>query len=175
MKKKNYIFWITGLSGSGKSMIGNLLLPKIKKEFGETILIHGDDIRDIYGFKKYDQSSRIKLAKSNFDLCLFLLKQGYNIIFTTVSLMHESQKYNRKLGKKKYIEIFLEAEFQLLKKRKSKFFYRKKIKNVVGINIKPQFPKKPDIRLINDFKFSALYLTNELFKKITKLLNNQKK
>ena len=123
MKKKKYIFWITGLSGSGKSTLGVHLLPKIKKKYGETILINGDDIRHIYGFKNYDKYSRLKLAKSNFDLCFFLFKQGYNIIFTTVSLMHEVQEYNRKLGKKNYIEIFLEADIEILKKKKISVFF----------------------------------------------------
>ena len=36
MKKKKYknkgiLFWITGLSGTGKSTIGNLIYPKVKK------------------------------------------------------------------------------------------------------------------------------------------------
>lgn len=177
MKNNKYgkVFWITGLSGSGKSTVGNYLLPKIKKKYGETILINGDDIRDIYGFKNYDRSSRLKLSKSNFDLCFFLMRQGYNIIFTTVSLMHETQKYNRKVGKRHYVEIFLEADIEMLKKKKSKFFYKKKVKNVVGLTIKPQFPKKPDIRIKNSFDLDAMVLTNELFNKIIKFLNNHTK
>ena len=31
-KKKGTLFWITGLSGSGKSEIGKLILPKLKKK-----------------------------------------------------------------------------------------------------------------------------------------------
>ncbi len=50
MKKKNtgIIFWITGLPGSGKSSIGNKLKPFIEKKYGKTIIIHGDEIRNIY-------------------------------------------------------------------------------------------------------------------------------
>ena len=50
MKKKNIgiIFWITGLPGSGKSSIGNKLKPLIEKKYGKTVIIHGDEIRNIY-------------------------------------------------------------------------------------------------------------------------------
>jgi adenylylsulfate kinase-like enzyme len=166
MKKKKYIFWITGLSGSGKTTIGKAILPQIRKKFGNTILINGDNIREIYDFKKFDKTSRLKLAKSNFDLCFFLVNQGCNIIFTTVGLMHELQNYNRKIGKSKYIEIFIEADIKKIIKKKSKFFYRKKTNNVVGLNIKPEFPKKPDIKIENKFNMPIKEIKEILLKKI---------
>ena len=98
MKKKLYkdhgkVFWITGLSGSGKSVIGENLLPMIEKKYGKTILIHGDNIRAIYKINSYKKSERLALAKSNSDLCSFLTKQGVNVIFTTVALIHNLQKF----------------------------------------------------------------------------------
>ena len=46
-KTEGIVFWITGLSGSGKSSIGRLL-HSIKKIYGPTILINGDDIRKLF-------------------------------------------------------------------------------------------------------------------------------
>ena len=46
-KTEGIVFWITGLSGSGKSSIGRLLHRNIKNLRGHTILINGDDIRKI--------------------------------------------------------------------------------------------------------------------------------
>ena len=56
IKENKKVFWITGLSGSGKSAIGKAILPKIQKKFGNTILINGDDIRNIFNMKGYDKS-----------------------------------------------------------------------------------------------------------------------
>ena len=91
MSNNNYgkIFWITGLSGSGKSTIGEKLNTLINKKFGKTIIIHGDDIRDIYKFKFYSKAKRLGLAKANSDLCNLLSKNGINVIFTTVGLFKE--------------------------------------------------------------------------------------
>jgi adenylylsulfate kinase len=170
MKKKLYkdhgkVFWITGLSGSGKSVIGENLLPMIEKKYGKTILIHGDNIRAIYKINSYKKSERLALAKSNSDLCSFLTKQGVNVIFTTVALIHNLHKYNRK-NIKFYIEIFIKSDIQKLVQRKNKYFYRKKNKNVWGLDLKPQYPKKPEIIIENNFHKSTHELAKIIFKKI---------
>ena len=69
MKKKKYknkgiLFWITGLSGTGKSTLGNLIYPKIKKIYGPTIIIHGDDFRNIWNLNSYDYKVGIKIVKN---------------------------------------------------------------------------------------------------------------
>ena len=165
------IFWITGLSGSGKSAIGRTILPKIKQKFGNTILINGDDIRDIFNMKVYNRSFRVNIGKSYFNLCMFLLKQDFNVIFTTVGLWHDVHKYNRLKGKKRYVEIFIDADIKKLVKRRSKFFYKKKVKNVVGLTIKPEFPKKPNIHIKNNFDKTILNLSKELLNKIDAKFN----
>ena len=172
LKKKGIVFWITGLSGSGKSTIGNLIYKYIEKKYGPTIIIHGDDIRRIYKFKNFNYDSRLKLAKNNSDFCKLLINQKINVIFTTVGLIHEVYDYNRKNFGNSYIEIFIKSNFKNLVKRKNKPFYKKKnSKNVIGKDIIPEFPKKPDIILINNFKNSIKTLSKELFLKIQKVLN----
>lgn len=169
LKENSYIFWLTGLPGSGKSNIGKLLLPMIKKKYGATILIHGDNIRNIYNIKNYDHNFRLKLGKSNFNLCKFIASQGVNVIFTTVGLIHKLHSYNRN-NYKNYVEIFIESNIKQLINKKKKKFYRKITKNLVGIDIIPQFPKKPHIKICNDFSKSIAKLKEELFLKIIKIL-----
>tara|TARA_B110000971_G_C19602616_1_gene316782 strand:- start:198 stop:353 length:156 start_codon:yes stop_codon:yes gene_type:complete len=50
MKKynKGILFWITGFSGSGKTQISKKIHSQIKKNYGSTILLSGDDIRKIF-------------------------------------------------------------------------------------------------------------------------------
>ena len=52
---KGILFWVTGLSGSGKSSIAKKIWPTIKRKFGPTILVNGDDMRSIFKLNKYDR------------------------------------------------------------------------------------------------------------------------
>ena len=167
LKKSGKIFWITGLSGSGKSAIGEKLKVLIEKTYGKTLIIHGDDIRDIFKFKFYSRSKRLILGKSYSDLCKLISEQGLNVVYTTVGLFYELHKYNRR-NLKNYIEIFIKTDLNKLKKNKSKSFYKAKTKNVWGIDLKPQYPKKPDIIIENNFDKSINIITKILFKKIKK-------
>jgi adenylylsulfate kinase len=164
--KKNLgiLFWITGLPGSGKTTVGNLLLKNISKKYGPTILLSGDDLRKdflLVGYKKKDRQ-KIGLMYSNF--FLRLLKQNINIIFSGVVLSHKVQKHNRK-NINNYIEIFIESDFSKNIKIKK---ISKKNKNVVGIDIKPEYPKKPEIKIFNDFKKPLKTIAKEIFNLINK-------
>jgi adenylylsulfate kinase-like enzyme len=169
MISKNYgnIFWITGLSGSGKSSIGEKLKILLNKKYGKTIIIHGDDIRNIFQIRYYSKKKRLELAKYYSNFCKLINQQGINIIFTTVGLFSEVFEYNRK-NLKNYTEIFIEADLKKLKKNKAKTFYKKKTKNVWGLDLKPQYPKKPDIIIHNDFNKSINELAKIIYNEINK-------
>jgi adenylylsulfate kinase-like enzyme len=166
-KKHGKIIWITGLSGSGKSTIGEKLKNLVKSKYGQTVIVHGDDIRDIYKFKFYSRIERLKLGKANSNLCRLLSKQGLNVIFTTVGLFHELFTYNRK-NLKNYLEIYIKTDLKKLLKNKNKSFYKIRTKNVWGLDLKPQFPKNSDIIIENNFDKSATKLAKIIYEKIKK-------
>ena len=107
----------------------------------------------------------MNLGKSNSDLCKLITKQGINIIFTTVGLIHKLQRYNRS-NIKNYKEIYIKAEIKTLLRKKKKIFYKRKTKLVWGVDLKPEFPKKPDITINNNFKKSVKNLSQELIKQL---------
>ena len=50
-KDKGILFWVTGLSGSGKTTLAKKIFFYIKKTYGPTIVLSGDDIRNIFDLK----------------------------------------------------------------------------------------------------------------------------
>ncbi len=168
-KTEGIVFWITGLSGSGKSSIGRLLHRNIKKIYGPTILINGDDIRKLFKINSYDKSSRLILAKKYSNFCKFIVKQKINVIFTVVGLFHEIHKYNKR-NLKNYCEIYIKSDIKKIINRKKRLFYRKKSSNVWGLDLKPEYPKNPIITAKNNLKIPLKTLSNQIFKKISKII-----
>jgi adenylylsulfate kinase-like enzyme len=168
-KKPGIVFWITGLSGSGKSTIGNFIKKYIDKNYGKTIIIHGDDIRNIYHLRKYQKKERLNLGISNSNLCKLISSQGINVIFTTVGLFYDLHKYNRS-NIKNYIEIYVKSDIKTLVRNKKKKFYMYKTKLIWGLDIKPEFPINPDIIINNNFKISLKFLSKKLIESLKKIV-----
>jgi cytidine diphosphoramidate kinase len=172
MKKKNknkgFLIWITGLSGSGKTSLANAIKPSIQKNYGKTLVINGDDLRKFFNLNKYDKISRLTYGKQYSKFLKFITDQNINVIFAVVGLFEELRKWNKK-HINNYFEIFVKAKVSKIKKNKRKKIYIKKSSNnIVGIQIKPEYPKQPNIVLINDFKKNIKQLSEDLIKKIIK-------
>ena len=167
-KKKGILFWITGLSGSGKSQISSKIYSFIKKEFGPTIILSGDDLRSIFQLNKYDYKSRMKYLKFYHKFCKKITNQNINVLFSVVGLSHEIRALNKKKIQN-YVEIYIKSELKKIKKKKLKKIYSKNIKNIWGIDIKPELPKNPSITINNNFKRSTKQMADLLIKKIKKV------
>ena len=163
-KKKGILFWITGLSGTGKSSIGKLILPQIKKKYGPTILIHGDDFRSIWKLKKFNKKSRLENCEKYVQFCKYITDQNINIIFTVIGMYENIRQWNRK-NIKNYIEIYIENKNYNLNTNSKKLK-----KNIVGVDVKAELPKMPDIKVINNFDKNLKMISNELIKKINNII-----
>jgi adenylylsulfate kinase-like enzyme len=167
-KRYGIVFWITGISGSGKSTLSEGIIRYIEKKFGPTILLSGDNLRKIFDLNKYDKNYRMQIGKQYTKLLRLIIANKINVLFSVVGLFHELHKYNR-VQLKNYIEIFIDANFEKTERRKQKFFYKTKIKDVWGRDIKPEYPKNPHIVIKNNFKKNKNSLSIKLIKKINNL------
>ena len=70
-KNKGILFWITGLSGSGKTTIAKKIKKDIIQLYGPTLLVSGDNLRKIFNFNKYTYNERLSLSKK---FCKFNFK-----------------------------------------------------------------------------------------------------
>ncbi len=148
------VYWITGLSGVGKTPLSKELYNKISKK-EPTVLIDGDKIRAILGnTSATDKESRLKISYVYSNLAKVIVSQNINVICSTISLFHEIHSYNRSIFKE-YKEIFIKKDIKKLIHEDKNGIYSKSLKDkefVVGINIEPEYPKNPNITL--DFNLS---------------------
>lgn len=172
IKKKGILFWITGLSGSGKTTLAKKVLPFVNKKYGPTIHLDGDTLRGILNLDGYTFKERMSYSKTFTKLAKFLTDQGINVVFSLVGLMNKPRAWNKK-NIKKYIEIFIKTDIQKIILKGKKKIYKNK-KNIVGVNIKPQFPKNSDIVIENKFDKNLEILKIELQKKIIKIILKKK-
>lgn len=164
-KNKGILFWITGLGGSGKTSLALKIHKNIKKLYGPTIYLSGDQIRKMFNLKGYELNERTKIGYMYSKLFKFITNQNINVIFAGIVLIDKIRKWNKK-NIKNYIEIYIDAKIKNIIFNKKKSLYKKNYNNIVGINIKPDVPKNPDIVITNDFSKSIDKLTKILLKKI---------
>ncbi len=143
-------FWITGLSGSGKTTIAELLRNKLVIDGYSVILLDGDILRKVFNSKAYSYEERKTLGFQYSRLCKLLVSQGISVVIGVIGLFHELHAWNRE-NIPNYVEIFLDTPLDELKRRDIKGIYRNleegKIKNVTGIDIAAEFPLTPNIKI----------------------------
>ena len=159
------MFWVTGLSGSGKTTISKKIQNDIQKLYGPTLLISGDDIRKIFNFKDYSASKRYSLVMKYCKLAKFITNQNVNLIFAVVGMMDKIRAWNKK-NITNYLEIYIKSDLKkIIKIRKKKIYHKKNVGDIVGLTIKPEFPRNPDIIINNNFKTDVKFLAKQLVKK----------
>lgn len=168
--KKNYgiLFRVSGLPGSGKTEIVKLIQDEIQIYFGPTVSWSGDDLRNILNNKSYSLKERNKFGLINIKLIKLINSQKINVLFATVGLKSSIRKSFAK-NLPNYIEIIIKTNLSDLKKRKVRKFYNNNSKNVWGRDIKVEYPKNPDVELINDFSKNLNFLKKKLIKKLIQL------
>lgn len=143
------VIWITGLSASGKTTLAKYYKKYMRKKNYKFILVDGDNVRDIFlNDLDFDEKARFKQITRMQEIAKFLDKQNCNVLVAALYSHPKLLTKNRKLFKD-YFEIYLKANIEFLKKREIKKIYQqamnKKIKNVVGIDIKWHEPKKSNL------------------------------
>ena len=166
-RNKGILFWITGLSGSGKTTIAKKIFPTIKKKYGPSILLDGDQCRKALDLGGFTFKDRLNNSRKYNKIIKILTDQKINVVFSLVCLMNKPRAWNRK-NIDNYLEIFIDCELKKIIKKNKKKTYKKNT-NIVGVDIKPEFPKKPDILIRNDLKTNTNLLSKILIKKISNI------
>ena len=144
------VYWITGLSGAGKTTIGRLWYGKLRS-MGETVIfLDGDELRQVFGGRAgYTSEDRRKLAMNYARLCASLSRQGMSVVCCTISMFDSVRAWNRD-NIPGYVEVYIKASMETLRRRDQKGLYSTGEQNVAGVDFQVELPKTPDLILEND-------------------------
>ena len=112
IKKNNQhgiLFWITGLSGSGKTRIAKKIAPEIRRKYGNTLVLSGDDIRNIFNLKGYSFEERKKTVMKYCKLTKKITSQKVNVILAVIGMVDDLRDWNMK-NQKNYVEIYIKSD-----------------------------------------------------------------
>lgn len=170
-KSYGAVYWLTGLPGSGKSTLGQQLQAYLKEHKARAcVYLDGDRIREVLGRQAhYRPAERLQLAYTYGRFCLMLAQQNLDVVCATVSLFHEVQAWNRQ-HLPRYYEICLQVPWEILQQRDQKQLYSQgatgQVKDVPGLDLKVEWPKAPDVLLINDGQRKLEQVFQELLEKL---------
>ena len=163
------VFWITGLSGAGKTTVGKVLYEKIKRKKDSVVLLDGDALRNtIAADLGYTQEDRHESARRNIRLCKLLGDQGIDVICCTICMFEDIRQWSRE-NNEKYVEVYLKVPMDVLKGRNQKNLYVDAQDELVGFGIGMEEPEKPDLVFMNDGTQSPEKIADQILGKAEEL------
>jgi len=151
--QKAKVFWLTGLSGSGKSTIGQIAERKLFNEGLFVQLIDGDNIRsginNNLGFSLEDRKENIRRIA---EISKLYLNSGIICINTFVSPTIEIRDYARSIiGGGDFRDVFINTPLEICESRDVKGLYKKarsgEIKGFTGIDSPYEAPISPNLEI----------------------------
>ena len=147
------VIWLTGLSGSGKSTIANLVEQALLTAGRHTYLLDGDNLRhglnQDLGFSVTDRAENIRRAAETAKL---MVDAGLIVIVSFISPFQSDREAARaRFEPNEFIEVFVDAPLKVCEQRDPKGLYRRarkgQIQNFTGLDSPYEPPQNPEIRL----------------------------
>lgn len=145
--------WFTGLSGSGKSTIANLLEKKLFEQGCHTYLLDGDNLR--HGLNRdlgFTEADRVENIRRVAEVAKLMVDAGLIVLASFISpFQAERQMARRLFADSEFVEIFVDTPLSECEKRDVKGLYAKarrgELKNFTGIDSAYEAPEQAQLVL----------------------------
>lgn len=145
--------WLTGLSGSGKTTIANLLERQLLALGRHTYILDGDNVRhglnrDL-GFAEADRAENVRRVA---EVAHLMVDAGLIVIVSFISPYRAERHLARQLfDERRFIEVFVDTPFEECERRDPKGLYAKAraglLPNFTGIDSAYEPPDRPELHL----------------------------
>lgn len=147
------ILWFTGLSGSGKSAIANIVEKKLVSQGRHTYTLDGDNIR--HGLNRdlgFTDVDRVENIRRIGEVSKLMADCGLICLVSFISPFRSERQIARELAEAgEFIEIHVDTPLEVAEARDVKGLYKKaragEIKNFTGIDSPYEPPENPEIRV----------------------------
>lgn len=155
-KHNSFLLWFTGLSGSGKSTIANLVEIELFKRGIKTYTLDGDNIRS--GISKdldFSPEDRTENIRRIAEISNLMIDAGLVVLAAFISPYIKDRDNVRSIvSSDNFIEIYINTSLKECEKRDPKNLYKKArsgiIKNMTGISAPYEPPTNPDIEIFTE-------------------------
>lgn len=145
--------WFTGLSGSGKSTIANLLEKRLHAEGKHTYILDGDNIR--HGLNRdlgFTEADRVENIRRVAEVAKLMVDAGLIVLVSFISPYRSERRFARGLfGDGEFVEVFVDTPLSECEKRDPKGLYAKarrgELKNFTGIDSAYEAPEQPEVHI----------------------------
>ena len=147
------VVWLTGLPGSGKSTIANIVESKLLALGRQTMLLDGDNLRQgLNADLGFDAAGRSENVRRVGEVAKLMTDAG---LITIVALVSPFQADRRRaaalLPEERFLEIFVDTPIEICRRRDPKGLYEKadqgKVLNLTGRDQPYEPPEAPDLVL----------------------------
>jgi bifunctional enzyme CysN/CysC len=151
--QKPCVLWFTGLSGSGKSTIANLVEQKLFDLGVHTMLLDGDNLR--HGLNKnlgFSERDRIENIRVVSEVSKLMVDAGLVVLVSLISPFKNDRNLARSLFENdEFYEVYINTPIEVCAERDPKGLYKKaksdEIKNFTGVDSPYEPPAHPEIHI----------------------------
>ncbi|HVZ91960.1 MAG TPA: sulfate adenylyltransferase subunit CysN [Rhizomicrobium sp.] len=150
-QQKSAVLWFTGLSGSGKSTIANLVEKALYADGRHTYILDGDNVR--HGLNRdlgFTDADRVENIRRVGEAAKLFVDAGLIVLVSFISPFRSERRMARELlGQGEFIEIFVDTPIEICMQRDPKGLYEKakagEIANFTGISSPYEIPETAEI------------------------------
>src|SRR5690606_16788641 len=145
--------WFTGLSGSGKSTIANLVEKRLHAMGQHTYILDGDNIR--HGLNRdlgFTDEDRVENIRRVAEVAKLMVDAGLIVLVSFISPFRAERQMARSMfDEGEFLEVFVDTPLEVAEERDAKGLYAKaragELTNFTGIDSPYEHPEQPEITL----------------------------